>query len=86
MLDTTITWWRGRRSAHTPPASRKTTCGTERAARTKPEVGLRAGHVEHRECERDRGERVADHRDGAAEEEQTELPLGERRQPAGHAV
>ena len=33
-FEATITWWRGSRSAQIPPASRKSTCGTARAART----------------------------------------------------
>jgi hypothetical protein len=33
---TTITRWRGSRSAQTPPMSRKTSCGTIRAASTSP--------------------------------------------------
>ena len=35
-FETTITRWRGSRSAQMPPTSRKSTCGRERAARTKP--------------------------------------------------
>ena len=36
MLETTITLFRGSRSAHTPPIRRNTTWGTARAARTRP--------------------------------------------------
>ena len=34
--ETSITHWRGRRSAHTPPISRKATSGTRPAAPTMP--------------------------------------------------
>ncbi len=43
-----------------------------------PEVGRRPGEVEHRERERDRGERGAEERDRPADEEQDEVALRER--------
>jgi hypothetical protein len=50
------------------------------------EVGLRARDVQHGERDRGRGECVPDERDGAAEEEQPELALGQGRQRPAHAT
>jgi len=47
-----------------------------------PEVGTRARQVEHRERERDRGEGAACERDEPPGEQQSELALAERPEPA----
>ena len=49
-----MTAFRGSRSAITPPTRMKTSCGTDRAARTRPRSVARAGQVEHGEREGDR--------------------------------
>jgi hypothetical protein len=49
-------------------------------------VPMAAATAPARECDRGRGERIADERNGAAEEQQAELALRERRQRPAHAV
>ncbi len=63
-----ITCWRGSRSAHTPPASRK--AGAARATRPAPRRGPRpTGQLDHGERQRDRHELVAERRARLAEPE-----------------
>ncbi len=73
-----MTWWRGRRSAQTPPISRKHELRRRSSGQHEPEVGLRAGQVEDGERQRDRRHRVPEEGHGPPGEQQPELALGER--------
>ena len=81
-FDATITWWRGRRSAQTPPKSRRHEHGDLARGEHDSEVRRRAGQIEHAESERDRGHRTAHHRDRATGKEQAELAVAEWPEPA----
>jgi len=78
MSAVSITPRRGRRSAKTPPTSRKITSGAVFAAITKPRVACGSGQVEHSPCEREQCDRVTEQRYKLSGEEQPELALLER--------
>ena len=80
----TISARRGSRSAHTPPTSRNATSGTVLRRQHDPEVGRRAGLLEHRERQRHADHAVAEQGDGLAEEQQPERALPQRVEPPGH--
>ena len=82
---TSMTRWRGSRSAHTPPISRNTASGTRLAASTRPMSVARAADREHREGQRHDREHHADHGGRLAEEELAELGLAQRREVVGRA-
>ena len=56
-FEPTMTWCRGSRSAQIPPTSRNDDLRHRPGGEDEPEVGLRAGQVEHGEGERDRWRR-----------------------------
>ena len=68
-----ITRWRGRRSAHTPPASENSAKGTVLGRDHQPDVGRRPSDREDREGKRHEGHAVADDRERLAPEQQRVL-------------